>query len=403
MKTGQLGCRGKRFTINGEKVGPRKFVARDGYKFCDFLIWWAATGSKQALYQAENIIDERYLDLGVQIMRAPHEYSFWKGGKGDFWDTPTNYHDVVDLTQRPGGTFKLSRLEKKVLRKQVKLGIERGIFFDKPYLWTAKHYEPGYGDPRKSQLEVNIWNGHYLAAVGRYISELREEFGHVPFIHEIANEYNTVHPSLTVDQIAAMCHRWHVRDAVEMIGIDQAGPPINWKREEVPYVPKLGDGAWSPDIIRLHPARDIEIPWWKIPYYITEYFGHYNMPIYVDEPILLMPRAAYDALPQGHSWRSLGTKSKKRYGYMIEDSWDRGFYVDLHDGGDGRYPYPRCMHGGGMSAGWVPGFDDEPGEIDDFIKELMGVNPPPPPPPPPPEPELTWWEKVVEFFKGLFS
>ncbi len=395
---GKLSTQGRRYTIGGKSLKPKEFVARSGFKFCNFLIEWALTGSKEAIFKAEAIIEDRFLGVGVQIMRAPHDYRFWQGGKKDFWDTPSNYHYVLDLTQKPGGTFRLSAIEKKVIRKQVKLGIKRGIWFDKPYLFTIKHHEPRLGDPRESQKEVNIWNGHYLAAMGRYMYELKAEFGHLPFIHEIANEFNTCHPPLSTDQIAAMCQRWHVRDAFEMIGIDQAGPPINRKKEEIPYIPRLGEGAWSPDDIRLHPDRSMQIPWWKIGGYINEYFGDYKMPIYVDETIFLLPRAAYDALPQGHGWRSLGTKSKKRYGTMVEDLWAHGFYVCIHDGGSDS----GSMHGGGLSAGWVPGFDDKPGTTDDFLKELMGVNQPPPPPDPDP-PEPAWWERLLKWLIGLMS
>lgn len=322
--------------------------------------------------------------------------------KEDFWDTPRNYHDLINLRSRPGGTFRLSRLERKVIRKQAKLGIKHGFWFDKPYLFTIKHYEPGLGDPRVSQEEVNIWNGHYLAAVGRFISELREDLGYVPFLNEIANEYNTVHPRLSRDQIRNMCQRWHVRDALEIIGIDQAGPPVDYLGNPVPYEPMLGAGAWSPDDIRLHPARDVELPWWEIGPYVQMYFGKQRMPIYIDEPILLMPRKAYDSLPQGHTWRYLGTKSKKHFGEMVEDLWTRGYYVCIHDGGSDA----GSMHGGGVSAGWVPGFDDRPGEIDEFIKELTGVEPPPPPPPPPPpspDEGESILEKIWNFLKELFA
>jgi hypothetical protein len=67
---------------------------------------------------------------------------------------------------------------------------------------------------------------------------------------------------------------------------------------------------------------------------------------------------------------------------MVEDLTNRGYYVTIHDAGsdDG------SLHGGGMSAGWIPGEDepggDRPGRIDDMIREFMGGSPPPPPPPP---------------------
>jgi hypothetical protein len=295
---------------------------------------------------AKRWIDERALALGVTHLRAPHDYTFWRGDEGeDFWATPPNYTDVVDLTQRPGGTFKLSALERKVIRK----------------------------------VEANIWNGHYMAAVGRFMTKLKEDYAWLPFQSEIANEYNTVSPRLTREQIRNICQRWHVRDATENIGIDQAGPPIDPNGNFIPYEPELNRGAWSPDDIRLHPHRSFhgDIKWWGIGQHIEQHFGQLTYPIYVDEPILLMPAAAYDALPPNDSWRFLGTKRMTRYGDMVEDLWSRGYYVCIHDGGADT----GSRHGGGVSAGWVPGFDDEPGVVDDFIKELTGGGPPPPPPP----------------------
>jgi hypothetical protein len=410
----KVGTKGRRYTLDGVKQDPRKFVCRDAFKWANFIIAWAKGDGEGHLTRAEKWLEERVLNCGISMIRAPHDYTFWTKGprriptpsgyglvKEDFWATPSNHTNVVDLTQRPGGTFKLSQLERKVIKKMAKVALKHGIIIDHPWLWTIKHYERGFGDPRKDQREANIWNEHYIAAVGRYLSELRDELGGLPFLNEIANEFNTVHPELTERQIGDICARWHTRDVKgEILGIDQAGPPVDWRGNEVPYKPKLRDGARSPDDIRLHPARDVELPWWKIGMYVQQYFREYMMPVYIDEPILLMPRKAYDALPMGDGWRFLGTKSRKRYGEMVEDLWSRGFYVCIHDGGADS----GSRHGGGVSAGWVPGFEDLPGEIDDFIKELLGIYPPPPPPPPPPpSPGKTWWEKLIDWLKGLFK
>jgi hypothetical protein len=368
----KVATKGRRYTIDGVRQPPREFVARDAFKLMNNVIRWAKTGNQKALSRAERWI-EFQMELGIKMLRAPREYTFWrhdpKSKEEDFWDTPRNHHHVVDLRQKPGGTFRLSRLERKVLRKQVRLGLKHGIVFDIPHLWTIKHYEGGMGDPRTNQLEANIWNEHYLAAVGRQITKLRKQFGSVPFLNEIANEFNTVHPALNTKQIGDMCVRWHKRDAYEIIGIDQAGPPVDPHRNEVPYIPKLKDGARSPDDIRLHPHRSYYPPmdWWQIGPHVEKYFKQYRMPIYIDEPILLMPAKAYDALPKGHGWRWLGTKRKQKYADMCEDLWSRGFYVCIHDGGSDS----GSIHGGGVSATWVPGFNDKPGSVDDFIKELL--------------------------------
>lgn len=366
----KLATKGRHYTIDGVRQKPHEFVARDCFKGMNNVIRWAKTGNRTALYRFEKWI-EFQMELGIKMLRAPRDYTFWKrdprAKEEDFWDTPRNHHDVVDLRQKPGGTFRLSPLEKKVLRKQVRLGLKHGIVFDIPHLWTIKHYERGLGDPRVNQLEANIWNGHYLAAVGREISKLRKRFGSVPFLNEIANEFNTVHPALNTEQIGNICARWHKRDAFEIIGIDQAGPPVDTHQDRIPYIPILRDGARSPDDIRLHPERHTLLPWWEIGQYVTMYFRKYRMPIYIDEPIMLMPQAAYNALPRGHVWRFLATKNKRRYAEMCVDLLARGFYVCIHDGGNDE----GSPHGGGMSAGWVPGFNDKPGEVDDFIRDLL--------------------------------
>lgn len=243
-----------------------------------------------------------------------------------------------------------------------------------------------------------MWLGHYFVKLGTYLKELREELGYLPAIFEFVNEYQTVSPQLTFAQISNMCQRFHVRGPTgEVVGMD-CGGPIFADKAPRPY-PKFSSqgGAWEPDDVRYHPPRDVEIPWWEMPKY-TDFVD--KRPVYIDEPILLMPKEAYDNLPPGHWWRYGGTKSKKHYGDMLEGHWEKGHYTCIHDGGSDS----GSRHGGGVSAGWVPGFADVPGEVDEWIKDLLGVGPaPPPPPPPPPDPEPGFWEKLIEWLKKLFG
>jgi hypothetical protein len=396
---GKIGTKGRRYTVGGEPVSPKELTCRTMFRWANFILKWAKEGDKKALHQAEKVLEERYLKLGIKMGRAPHDFMWWKGDP--FWGKPDVYQ-CLDLTQKPGGTFRLSELERKVVRKQVKLGIKHGFIFDKPWILTIKHFEPRLGDPRGSQVDANAWCGHYMAAVGRFMKRLRDEFGYLPFLNEVANEYNTANPHFTKEEIRNFCWRWQHRDVPgEIIGIHQAGPPIDPDGNFVPYKPELGHGPWSPADIQLSPHRSFHggIKWWHIGDHIDRHFGHHPMPIYVAETIFLMTKPSYDRLPSGHSWRTIGTKLKRRYGEMVEDLWEKGYYVCIHDGGDDE----GSFHGGGLDAGWVPGFGDKPGRTDEFIRELMGVSEPEPPPAPPQEPEPSFWKKLWDAIKRFFG
>jgi hypothetical protein len=191
------------------------------------------------------------------------------------------------------------------------------------------------------------------------------------------------------EQLGNIFRRWHLRDTpthegganFELLGISQGGP-VKWKGNGVvpdSYLPLENDGPLAPDDIRIHPPRDIEIPWWDIGKYIDA-AEYPPKPIFVNEPILLMPTKAWDS--PGHKWKWLGTKRHGKYFQMLDDLIGRGVYVTIHDGGNDE----GGLHGGGLSANWIPGEGiaggDRPGVVDEMIREWAGgVSPPPPPPP----------------------
>ena len=411
---GRIGTKARRYTIGGEVVQPRNFVFRDAFKFVNHVAKWARGHGGGALGDGRRYIEGRIVGLNLKGMRAPTCVDLWNTG---FWIEPPNETGVVNLEAKAGSRFRLSQLQRKIIRMYVLLGREYEITIEVPWCWTIKHPKevlisgtPENGkwefrDPRAkglrgkaAELAVSEWNEHYLANIAKYLRLLRDvgdgegksrvDPGPLPILSEAANEYETLGGAKwTQEQLGNIFRRWHLRDTptkegganFELLGISTGGP-VAWKGSGVvpyPYPPLENDGAMAPDDIRIHPPRDVEIPWWEIGKYIDA-AKYPAKPVFVNEPILLMPTKAYDS--PGHKWKWLGTKRHDKYFQMLDDLIGRGVYVTIHDGGadDG------SLHGGGMSANWIPGEGvpggDKPGTIDAMIKEWAGgVSPPPPP------------------------
>jgi hypothetical protein len=360
-----IGTRGRRYTVGGKSVVAREFVFRDAFKFCNYLARFAMGMGGGALGDARRYIEERIVGLGLKGMRAPPEVDLWNEG---YWIEPPNQTPVVDLESKTGSRFRLSGHQKAVIRMMVLYAREYDIVIEVPWCWTIKSPREEWNgkkwvtrDPRAPGLvgdeaaaECSTWNEFYLRAIGRYLRQLRDEGdgqkksrvdpGPIPILNEAANEYNTVGlGGWSRESVSQIMQRWHVHDTpssengddYELLGISQGGP-LRWDNRDKkfvpePYVPKLGNGKWSPDDIRIHPPRDIELPWWEVGKHIAEAPYPDNLPIFVNETILLMPAAAYDS--PGHKWRGLGTKDHEKYFQMVEDLTNRGYYVTIAPAG----------------------------------------------------------------------
>ena len=422
MIAGQIKTRRNFYIVEKKKVKPRDMIMRDAFKLGNWLNMWARGkgGKIQALGQFRRFAEDRVLNLNLHGMRMPIEVDLWDTG---FWITPENAPPIVNLYAKAGSRFRISGVQKKMIRKSILFAREystadQPFIIEMPLCWTIKHPKEilvsgkagtktakwEYRDPRakakgkgylqgvEAEKAVNQWNEHYLAHLGMYIRELRDKGGGsgksrvdpgpIPIMFEAANEYETMLGKWTDDQLGNIMSRWRNRDTPtkeggpngEMLGISTGGPML-WnnktKRAELapypPIQPRLKIRRSSD--IRIHPARDKEIPWDDVGTWLDRQ-NYPNVPIFINEPMMLMPAKAYDKLPKGHGWRFYGTKDAERFFGMCDDILDRNAYLTIHDGGS----EVHREQGGGMSALWVPkGMEGkgttEPGVIDAMIRE----------------------------------
>lgn len=454
MIAGRIGTRKQWYTVDNKIVRPGDLVMRDMFKGVNWLAAWARGKGGGSLGEFRRFCEERVLELDLNGIRLPCEVDLWDTG---FWIEPENETGIVNLHAKAGSGFKLSQIQRKIIRKTVLFGREystpdQPFIIEMPWCWTIKHpkevlvtgtrFIPGaarrlyagspdrvdwdsglrvaaperweFRDPRAKGLRgeaaekaVSEWNEHYLANIAKYLRLLRDvgdgegasrvDPGPIPILNEAANEYETLGGARwDADQLGNIFQRWRHRDTpteeggknFELLGISTGGP-IRWDAKKNPPGPVAHgyepfevnkDTLKRPSDIRIHPPRDVEIPWWEIGKWI-DYSEYPKVPIFVNEPILLMPTKAYDS--PGHKWKWLGTKRHDKYFQMLDDLINRHVYVTIHDGGNDE----GGLHGGGMSANWIPGEGiaggDRPGVIDARIREWAGgVTPPPPPPPP---------------------
>ena len=429
MIAGRIGTRRNFYIVGKKKVKPRDMVMRDAFKLGNFLNEWARGrgGRINALGQFRRFSEERVLNLGLHGMRMPICVDLWDEG---YWITPENAPPIVNLHAKAGSRFKISNVQKKMIRKTILFAREystadQPFIIEMPLCWTVKHPKAvlisgtagkknakwefrdprarvrgrGYLQGEEAEKAVSMWNEHYLAHLGMYIRQLRDKGdgkgksrvdpGPIPILFEAANEYETLGGAKwDEEQLGNIMLRWHHRDTptkeggsnFELLGVSTGGP-MQWnhrtKRAEVaPYPPiKPRQRVRRPDDIRIHPARDIEIPWWDVVEWLDRAGYPGTMPVFVNEPMMFMPAKAYNKLPKGHSWRFYGTKDADHYFQMCDDILDWGAYLTIHDGGSEKHR----EQGGGMSAGWIPkGLEGkgttEPGIVDEMIREWMGVS-----------------------------
>lgn len=370
MLKGKLETRDRFYTVGGQVVKPRDFVGRDGFKFVNHIARWARGGGDVHIGRARRWIEERIVGLGLEVMRSPTELEFWgppyfnQIGVPGRPDDP-NEQNIVNLNAGTGSHFRLSSLQKKIIRMFVRLAREYGIFIEVPWCWTIKGEGPSSQDPRK---DVSVWNEHYLAAqgVGAYITELRTQGdgegahrvdpGYIPFINEAANEAHVHADRWNKTQLRNIFRRWHNRDAHEILGISMRGAGGD-------YIPEMDRGQESPDDIRVHPKRHGE--WWNTGGDLVRWYGKWNVPIYCNESMLYITqeeRAFW--VPLIPKWAGLGSSDLGKYWQMIEDFLDHDIYVTIHDF-EGMTTDPRRPMG----------------RFDEMIAERFGGSTPPPPPP----------------------